>query len=148
MSRAGGIKHEGRPCDRCQELFTPKKANARFCAPCRRLRKLESQKRWNARPENKAIKQRLHREKRYARTHELAKYGLTIGTFEKMVTQRDSRCDICEQLRELCLDHDHATGAVRGLLCRSCNRALGLLGDTADSVHRALIYLEEQTDAP
>lgn len=41
----------------------------------------------------------------------------------------------------LALDHDHVTGHFRGWLCKACNLALGLLGDTEDGVYRALTYL-------
>lgn len=42
----------------------------------------------------------------------------------------------------LCVDHDHVTGTVRGLLCNGCNHGIGKLGDNAEGVRRALAYLE------
>ena len=41
----------------------------------------------------------------------------------------------------LCLDHDHITGAFRGWLCKRCNSAIGLLGDTLYGVLCAVDYL-------
>lgn len=51
------------------------------------------------------------------------------------------RCEICHAGGELCVDHDHHTGLVRGVLCHRCNKALGLLGDTVAGVRAALHYL-------
>ncbi len=41
-----------------------------------------------------------------------------------------------------CVDHDHQTGFVRGLLCRDCNAALGLFKDSQEILERAIGYLE------
>lgn len=65
-------------------------------------------------------------------------------------------CDCCgrnprESRRgnqSLCLDHDHVTGAFRGWLCHACNLGIGLLGDNADSLRRALAYLERPVKSP
>lgn len=57
-------------------------------------------------------------------------------------------CDICGREcpsgRKLAIDHDHDTGAFRGLLCANCNRALGLLQDDAGRLRRAAEYLIER----
>lgn len=50
-------------------------------------------------------------------------------------------CMICNKNTELCYDHCHTTMKFRGVLCRSCNKAIGQLGDTADSLKKAYEYL-------
>lgn len=54
-------------------------------------------------------------------------------------------CECCgtPSKRTLSLDHCHITGKFRGWLCNSCNRAIGLLGDDAVGIRRALVYLEQ-----
>jgi hypothetical protein len=41
------------------------------------------------------------------------------------------------------VDHNHTTGKVRGLLCSSCNGALGLFKDNPEVVAAALLYLKD-----
>lgn len=70
-------------------------------------------------------------------------YGLTVEDFDALLAAQGGRCAICTAEAPLHVDHCHATGAVRGLLCTRCNKAIGVLGDTADSVLRAVTYLRE-----
>ncbi len=53
-------------------------------------------------------------------------------------------CDICSRKIRLEVDHDHATGAVRGALCGRCNKAIGLFKDSPELIRRALAYLERK----
>lgn len=54
------------------------------------------------------------------------KYGLTPAAVDAMAAAQGGRCLLCERSdRTLVVDHCHATGRVRGLLCRSCNTLLG-----------------------
>jgi len=50
-------------------------------------------------------------------------------------------CALCNEPEEkfawLCIDHDHETGRIRGLLCPNCNRGLGLLKDNASLLQKA-----------
>lgn len=56
-------------------------------------------------------------------------------------------CSVCLQAsdKRLVLDHDHATGLVRGFICANCNSAIGLAGDCADRLRRMADYLESKT---
>lgn len=53
------------------------------------------------------------------------------------------QCQVCNKESILHVDHDHATGKIRGMLCFSCNAALGLLKDNKDLCLKAAEYLEE-----
>ena len=44
-------------------------------------------------------------------------------------------------MEKICIDHDHKTGKIRGLLCHYCNSGLGLLGDTIERVTNTIEYL-------
>lgn len=89
----------------------------------------------------------------WIRKKNLALYGLTIEMFDSMVDSQGGVCAICnrpethinprtKKLRRLNVDHDHATGKVRGLLCSKCNRGIGQLGDSIELMKAALAYLE------
>lgn len=79
------------------------------------------------------------------------RYGITVEKYEAMVAERGNLCDICGQPPtgnntrahwggKLCIDHDHDTGKVRGLLCNNCNLTVGY-GKTAGILERASSYL-------
>lgn len=75
-------------------------------------------------------------------------YGLTPEVIAEL---RSRPCDICgappgSDGRAHNIDHDHATGRVRGILCGSCNRALGLLQDSPELMRRAAEYVATPTD--
>ena len=66
--------------------------------------------------------------------------------FNKLFTEQDGCCAVCnkhqsEMNRAISVDHDHETGQVRGLLCGACNRAIGILKDSADTLDKAATYL-------
>lgn len=48
----------------------------------------------------------------------------------------------------LSVDHDHISGHVRGLLCRNCNSAIGLLRDDPELIRRAANYVERTRQLP
>jgi hypothetical protein len=72
-------------------------------------------------------------------------YGIDLATYHRMVAEREGKCDLCGRKpagrKALHVDHEHdETGRVRGLLCTRCNTALGVLGDTEESLKRVIAY--------
>lgn len=74
-------------------------------------------------------------------------YGLTREQYDAMAAKQNGRCAICggpPSKRVLGVDHDHATGRVRGLLCHKCNIFVGYLETSpTDIVERISRYLGE-----
>ena len=52
-------------------------------------------------------------------------YGLPKGTYANLVAAQEGKCAICKNVAKLAVDHNHETGKARGLLCHSCNLAVG-----------------------
>lgn len=86
----------------------------------------------------------------------LREHGLTLLDYEQLSEKQGGRCAICGTTPDanpgrgrgrdaavirLAIDHDHATGQVRGLLCVTCNLALGYLKDSPEFCVRAADYL-------
>ena len=70
-------------------------------------------------------------------------YGLTEAGFIELMQRFNWRCGICGSEDHLVIDHCHETGQIRGVLCNTCNRAIGQLGDTINRLKAAIKYLEE-----
>ena len=71
------------------------------------------------------------REAEIARNNRERKYGQNIKVLRAIYDAQGGACAICKAsitFRFGCVDHDHGTLEVRGFLCRSCNRGLGLAG--------------------
>lgn len=62
--------------------------------------------------------------------------------FDDMLRKQDYKCAICRcNFKKRCVDHDHTTGVVRGLLCDRCNMGIGKLKDKYEVVQNAADYL-------
>lgn len=86
--------------------------------------------------QSEAVKQRLRRNRLKTR------YGLTPEQVESMKVTQGNVCAICEtEPKTWHIDHCHSTGKVRGLLCGSCNMALGLMKDDPVRLSKAQEYL-------
>ncbi len=92
--------------------------------------------------------------------HLKRKYGVTLEEYEAKLAEQNGLCAICnrEETRitrpnakkyfngeapRLSLDHDHATGKVRGLLCYKCNIGIGQLQDSVENLESAIAYLKK-----
>lgn len=85
------------------------------------------------------------RHKRAIRLISIAsKYSLNEDDYISIVTEQNNLCAICKTKQEnkvLCVDHDHTTGLVRGLLCGNCNIGLGNFKDNPKILDSAIAYL-------
>lgn len=94
----------------------------------------------------------------YARARHLRRaYGLTVEDYAALMAAQQGGCASCGQpetevdprvnrVRQLAVDHCHETGEIRGLLCRKCNTALGLLGESLSVVEALAEYLRRSRD--
>lgn len=142
------IPYENKRCGRCGEL----KPHTEFgkdknlsgglswqCKDCRRKQDAEI---------------RAKREPGWGRDYWLKrKYGLSLDEYEALLAGQGGGCAICgaqdaryhnskRMKSALHVDHDHATGTVRGILCNPCNVSLGHFKDDADLLRRAAAYLD------
>lgn len=107
----------------------------------RKAYQAEYKKKWKAANPDKV--------KQSQRRQDLKKYGLTPECYSTLYEKQGGRCAICgttEQkggrFKTFCVDHDHETGRVRGLLCYDCNFGLGKFGDNISHLVAAIHYLQ------
>lgn len=74
--------------------------------------------------------------------HLRRRYGITVEHFDRMFAEQGGLCAICREAPAEHVDHDHATGRVRALLCFNCNGALGQFRDRPDLMLAAYAYLQ------
>ena len=70
------------------------------------------------------------------------RYHMADNEIEELISSEG--CVICKRSVdsfELCVDHSHASGKVRGMLCRRCNNVLGMFNDDVNLFERAISYL-------
>ncbi len=77
----------------------------------------------------------------------IRKYGLSVVEREALLLSQGGRCAICGVDGRLSIDHDHASGIVRGLLCANCNFLIGHGKDSPALLRSAADYLEGTSDA-
>lgn len=79
------------------------------------------------------------------KNHLEANFGMSLEQFEQLFAKSDGLCQICKRperrKRRLSLDHDHATGRLRGFVCSRCNLLLGDADEDAELLERAASYL-------
>ena len=116
---------KAKACRTCSTEFTPQAPSNLYCSPACR-----------------------GKNSYYSRN-----YGITEAAVAAMKEDQGHRCYLCGSegfvvgrnghTEKLAVDHDHATGRVRKLLCHNCNRALGLLKDDPDLMRGAAQYIED-----
>lgn len=104
----------------------------------RNLKKARRREREKRREYVQRHKEKIKQEKR---VQLLKSYGLTPEQYASMETSQRGKCAICDHEVKLCVDHDHGSGKVRGLLCRKCNVGIGIFKDSPKLLSRAILYL-------
>lgn len=93
---------------------------------------------------------RAQNPKFWRETHLQRRFNLSLEDYSKMLEAQEGKCAICLQpethkrggkLKALAVDHNHATGAIRGLLCADCNTGIGKLKDSTEVLVNAVKYL-------
>ena len=95
--------------------------------------------------------------KKRIKEYNLKKYGLSLEDYDALLQAQNYKCRICDINAEsapgvgsskggvLCVDHDHLTNKIRGLLCSRCNAGLGLFFDDISNLEKAILYLKENS---
>lgn len=99
-----------------------------------------------ANPEKKLARSRAYNAKHRYRNHLRYHYGLTLEMYNAMVAAQGGRCAICNgeptgRRKKLLVDHNHATGKVRQLLCYKCNLIVGVFETSFDLIAKASEYI-------
>lgn len=89
-------------------------------------------------PEHKHVGDASERESK-KRSEVYHRYGISLEVYRERM--KDGECAICGSTEDLVYDHDHATSAFRGVLCRYHNKVIGGIGDTATSAWKVFQYL-------
>jgi hypothetical protein len=137
-------------CDDCEGMY-------KWCPKCDRIRLLELFSRTTGKRSGRASHcrecQSIANGKSSAKKHRRArKYGLSIAEWDAMYEAQAGLCASCGRppkpdSRGLVVDHDHATGRVRSLLCSPCNLAIGQLLDDPQLLRLAAEYLDRSAIA-
>lgn len=79
-------------------------------------------------------------------------YGISADEFDDLLSRQGGHCGICgrtpEREASMHVDHDHESGAIRGLLCITCNQGLGLFSESPERMLRAVVYLRNGGTVP
>jgi len=148
MATAG--KTKTKRCSKCKESkplteFNKSRGSSdglhNYCRKCCRVHEREWRAKHGNTPEYRARCSANERKRRYG-----------IDNYDELLEKQAGVCAICGntetatlrgKVKRLAVDHDHATGKIRGLLCNNCNNMLGRSQDNPDTLRKAANYLEQ-----
>jgi len=92
---------------------------------------------------NPEARKAIHRN--ISRRVRMKRYGITPDEYKILLQSQNYKCATCHSEdpggKDWCIDHCHTSGRVRGLLCRACNLALGMVKDNQQTLENMLSYL-------
>lgn len=140
---------EAKPLDEFARDASKKDGLRGKCRACQRAY-WRSWRAENAEKHRQTVRDYRQRNPRNPAEGRLRYYGLTEERFIELIAEQGGRCPIClialdraatSGPRVPCVDHDHETGKVRGVICRPCNTGLGMFRDEIPTLLRAADYL-------
>lgn len=144
---------EEKPCTSefffCRSQRDQRSGRGKLQSACKECAKAASQ-RWrtnNRERVNRLVREWGKRNPDRLRDIQLrTEHGISKKIYDDMFSAQRGVCAICRQpetvKKSMPVDHDHATGAIRGLLCGLCNKGLGMFKDKTELLARAIRYLE------
>lgn len=138
------------------KLYCSPKCRSRIWARENKDKRKISVAKYDAKPEVKLRKRGdaqfwVSSKPEYKFNNRLKQYGLTRQAYETLLTRQQNACAGCgtsfAKVR-VCIDHDHGTGKVRGLLCDACNTGLGMCKESAATLYQLSAYLELDRSKP
>jgi hypothetical protein len=140
------VEPDGKTCRACKQYTAMSEYHLETGAPdghrrrCKSCEGSQQKARRTANPGRAAASTRKSKLKK--------SYGITPEEFDTMLEDQYGACSLCGSTspggrdKRFHVDHDHATGAVRSLLCSSCNVGLGHFRDNPALMRRAAAYVE------
>ena len=113
-----------------------------YCSQCKNC-KGSRHKKWRDSLRGNASREKAYREQTWRNEG----FKLTVAEYDSKYIKQKGRCAICgkhqsEMKNKLSVDHNHATGRVRGLLCGGCNLYIGILETNSNKFQKAQKYLK------
>jgi hypothetical protein len=107
---------------------------------------------WNRDYAARMRKERPEQAKLYeARARFKREYGITLDERDAMIAGQNGLCSICHRkpgVKGLCVDHCHASGKVREMICSACNMAVGMAEEVPDWLESIAAYLRRHDEDP
>jgi len=114
------------------------------CRECSKARVSAWQKDNPALVTARSIKWNKEHPERRKSTRLHSRYEITLDQFNWLLASQGGGCAICSQVApKMVVDHDHITEKVRGILCHSCNIAIGHFRDNTLLLTKAIAYLQK-----
>ncbi len=156
VEKFGYVKVSSKVCSTCKASFPATEFNKKPGTPdglqpmCKGCKKV-----WNR---EQRLKKLVENPGREIDAHLRKTYKISFEDYLEMERRQDSKCAVCgttdsgtyrglnNTKSRFCIDHDHVTGKIRGLLCLNCNTGIGRLGDNLEGVEAAAAYLRKNNN--
>ena len=143
------VKYYYAQCSTClnKSRYERRKNNPEAYERLKERNRKKSKKQFEDRPEMFKRRMTKYIESGVMKNYNLKKYGITHIDYINLFNKQGGKCVICKIHRDklnqdLCVDHCHKTGNVRGLLCNSCNTGIGLLKEDVQILLSAIEYVK------